>query len=111
MYAKIKDNAVVTFPYGFDELQAEFSSPLTGYVDIPSKFSVSQAHADGYRVVEVAQQKKPLAHSAGERHVMGTGPELVDGAWVVPWKVEQVPYPTDGKVYDWDPRARQWVEA
>ena len=111
MYAKVKDGVVVKFPYGFDELQSEFSTTLTGEINIPNTFETSQAYNDGYRIVFVALEPKPLGHSPGERHYLGAVPEFVDGEWIQRWLVETIPYPTDGKTYDWEPTTRSWVEA
>lgn len=110
MYAKIKDNQVINFPYGFDDLQAEFASPMTGYIEIPAKFEETADYKNGYSIVLVTEEKKPLAHSPGEKHVQATVPELIDGAWVLRWLVEEVPYPTDGKTYTWNPQTRSWDE-
>jgi hypothetical protein len=110
MYAKIKDNVVIQFPYGFDELQSEFDKVLTGNIDILNTFKLSNAYLDGFTIHTVTQQQKPLMHSAGEKHILAELPVLVNDQWTLVWQVEAVQYPTDGKTYKWNPTSRAWDE-
>ena len=89
MFAKIKDNAVVTFPYGYDDLQAENAHTLfTGNIDLMEIFpQTEEALLHGHELVQVVVEDEPIT-SPIEEAVLATMPILKDGQWVLEWAVQ-----------------------
>lgn len=88
MLAKIKDNTVVTFPYGYDNLQSE--SPhtrFTGNINLMELFpQTEEALLRGHELVQVTVDDKPILRPMQEA-VLATTPTLKDGNWVLKWAV------------------------
>lgn len=86
MLAKIKDNAVVTFPYGYDNLQAENPyTRFTGNIDLMELFpQTEEALLRGYTLVQVTVKDKPQTLPR-EEAVLDDAPTLEDGQWVLNW--------------------------
>ena len=89
MLAKIKDNAVVTFPYGYDDLQAENPhTRFTGNIDLMEIFpQTEEATLRGYELARVIVKDKPIVPPSQEA-VLATTPTLEDGQWVLDWAVQ-----------------------
>lgn len=89
MLAKIKDNIVVDFPYGYDDLQRE--NPHTrfaGNIDLMELFpQTEEALLRGHELVRVIVKDKPVVHPKQEA-VLATTPTLEDGQWVLGWTVQ-----------------------
>jgi len=109
MYAKVKDNVVIQFPYGYDELQSEFSNTMTGYIEIPDRFQQSKAYSDGFRVLEVVVEKMPLARVMGKRYKQAIAPVFINDVLTIPISIEEVPYPQDGNNYNWNSENGTWT--
>jgi hypothetical protein len=92
MLAKIKDNALVTFPYGYDDLQAENPhTRFTGKIDLMELFpQTEEALLRGHELVQITPEDKPVLHLF-EEAVLATTPTLKDGQWVLEWQVSFVP--------------------
>lgn len=90
MFAKIKDNAVVIFPYGYDDLQRE--NPHTrfvGNIDLMELFpQTEEALLRGYELVRVTIKEPPTVRRPAEEAVLATTPTLEDGQWVLGWTVQ-----------------------
>jgi hypothetical protein len=93
MFAKIKDNAVVTFPYGYDNLQAENPhTRFTGNIDLMELFpQTEEALLRGHELVQVTIDEKPQVLPSVQEAVLATTPTLKDGRWVLEWQVSFVP--------------------
>jgi hypothetical protein len=91
MFAKIKNNAVVTFPYGYDNLQSENPhTRLTGNIDLMALFpQTEEALLRGHELVQVITEEKPTLYPMQEA-VLATKPTLKDGRWVLEWQVSFV---------------------
>lgn len=111
-YAKIRGEELVKYPYGFDDLQAEFDDPLFGDINFIERFNQAPAAADGFELVEVVKDSRnriPLP--AGQQPVFGETPVLLEGVWTIPLVgLENPPAkPDDGRHYVWSIPARAWV--
>jgi hypothetical protein len=98
MYAKIKNNEVVTFPYGFDELQADNPhTRFTGVIIIPDLFDLTEEKIlKGYDLAEVKQIEKPHTTPFQEA-TLNDKPTLNDnGEWELGWTVKFKP-PSEDK--------------
>lgn len=111
-YAKVRGEEVVRYPYGFDDLQAEFNDPLFGDIDFVARFKYAAAVADGFELVEVTRdERRSIPLPPGQQPVFGETPVLVDGVWTIPLVgLENPPArPDDGRPYVWNIEARAWV--
>jgi len=88
MYAKVKNNELVKFPYLFEELQAD--NPYTNYgnnIDFVAIFPhTDEAVKHGYELVVV--QDDPVPDYNGSTHrVELSAPTFTNGKWVRVWSV------------------------
>ena len=88
VYAKIKNNSVIKYPFTLEDLQTE--NPHTNYegVDILDVYPTTETGIrEGSVLVEVLDTKKPkfvnLEDSLYKDIVSGEIPELVDGVWKI----------------------------
>ena len=110
-YAKVRGEEVIKYPYGFDDLQAEFDRPISGEVNFLELFN--QASVDGCELVEVSRdERRTIPLPPDQQPVYSTLPIKVDGVWMIAIiGLENPPArPDDGKVYIWNIEQRQWVE-
>ena len=88
MFAKIKDNKVVTFPYGYDDLQNE--NPHTQYsgdIDLMEIFpNTEEALLRGFKLVKVYVDDKPETFVLEKANLSDT-PTLKNGVWSLNWVV------------------------
>ncbi len=93
MLAKIKDTAIVTFPYGYDDLQAENPyTRFTGNIDLMEIFpQTEEALLRGHELVRVTVKDKPTVIPFVQEAVLATTPTLEDGQWVLDWTVNFKP--------------------
>lgn len=111
-YAKVKGEEVVKYPYGFDDLQAEFDQPLVGDISFIDRFNQSAA-AQEYSLVEVTKDdRKSIPLPPGQQPVFGDVPVLSDGIWIIPLVGMENPpaRPDDGRYYVWNIENRNWRE-
>lgn len=111
-YAKVRGEEVIKYPYGFDDLQAEFDDPLFGDIDFMERFKCAAAVADGFELVEVVRdERKSIPLPPGQQPIYADQPTKVDGVWTIPLiGLENPPArPDDGKPYVWNIEARAWV--
>ena len=89
MFAKIKNNEVVQFPYGIDELKKD--NPHTKYdnaIDIPSIFETTEAATvHGQQLVGVAVAEVPNFNDKTQRIEISDTPVIQDGVWSLNWNV------------------------
>ena len=85
MYTKIKDNNVVQYPYGFDELFAD--NPYTNFdiiYDLPAVFATTESGLNGHTLEQVRLVQPISDHT--KNYTEGT-PSLSDGIWTQTWNV------------------------
>ena len=89
MYAKIKDDAVVKFPYGVNELKID--NPYTNYgpsVDPLFVFSTTEsAVLHGFSLVEVVVDEEPTFDFKTQRIEQANFPILTNGIWKLEYTV------------------------
>lgn len=92
MFAKIKDNQIIQFPYGYDDLQAD--NPFTlfnGVIDLKEIFDQSElALFHGYELVEVEIDDVPSIFKEIQKASLSNLPVLENGRWVLKWIVVNV---------------------
>lgn len=112
-FAKVIGDQVVKYPYGYDDLQAEFSEPLSGDINFTQLFSQSRAAADGFELVEVTKdERKSIPLPPEQQPVYTDVPVKVDGVWMIAivGLENPPPVPNDGKKYLWNIDAGNWQE-
>lgn len=85
MYAKVKDGVIVTFPYGYDQLQDDNPDKhFIGNIVIRDIFNESEAAEQGYELVGVEFPIKPNVTDF-EVAELANKPVFEDGRWVINW--------------------------
>lgn len=87
MYAKIKDNQLVQYPYGYAELKAD--NPHTNFngADVYQAFQGTETNLAGYTLKPVVTQEHPQIDERTQKALLGETPVLVDGQWLLKWSV------------------------
>lgn len=111
-YAKVRGEEVIKYPYGFDDLQAEFNDPLFGDIDFVARFKCAAAVADGFELVEVTRdERRSIPLPLGQQPIYADQPAKVDGVWMIQIVGMENPpaKPNDGNLYIWNMEQRNWV--
>lgn len=86
MYAKVKENALIKYPYEFNDFVEE--NPYTSLSgDLYSAFQNTDANLRGEILVLVEFLEKPVFNSKLQNAIQETQPSFVDGKWVIGWTV------------------------
>lgn len=88
MYAEVKDNQVVTWPYDYDNLVKQ--NPNTSFasdIGFIAMYTGTEANLAGNSLVKVAELPQPQYNQATQMVVHEDEPALVDGEWVLGWKI------------------------
>jgi hypothetical protein len=91
MFAKIKNNQVITFPYGYDELCKD--NPYTkfkGNIDLKEIFSKTEFGQNGYELVDVEKIKEPPYDPYSQILTVDNLPTLVDGKWILNYHLKNM---------------------
>lgn len=93
MYAKIKNNTVIKYPYNVLDLQEDgIIALLNPGASFEQLFMQTGAFANGYQLVEVEQQAEPTNIDTTTHDVREwTVPKLIDNKWTMGWDVTDVP--------------------
>lgn len=88
VYAVVKDNTLVKYPYRFAQLQEE--NPTTNYgdnYDVMYWYPLTEsAIQNGYSLVEVNELSEP-SYNDTQKLVQQDSPNLVDSVWTVGWNI------------------------
>jgi hypothetical protein len=108
MFAKIKDDVLIKYPYGYDDLQEDNPhTRFTGVIDLVNLFKESEEHTlKGYDLVEIVVEDKPTTTpfpGLGDPmpltpfHVvtLSDTPVKEGDKWMLKWNVEFVPPDTE----------------
>lgn len=92
MYAKVKNNGLVTFPYTIASLEAENPSTNFGDIkDLPATYSLTEdAQNTGAELVVVSMGAIPEYSAATESFKPADAPVFLNGSWVLPQVVYQL---------------------
>lgn len=87
MYAKIKDNQLVQFPYGYAQLQAD--NPHTNFngADVHLAFEGTETNLAGFALHPVITQEQPQYDSKTQRVLLAETPVFEDDQWLLKWSV------------------------
>lgn len=88
-YAKIKNNIIIEYPYGFNQLQAD--NPYTMYpnMDVAYWFPLTNAATEGYVLVDILPSPQP-SYDWITQGIKETTPELTSGQWYQTWEIYQL---------------------
>jgi hypothetical protein len=89
MFAKIKDNIIVTYPYDFSNLQSE--NPYTNFGSNPNILEIfpqtESAINNGFTLVEIIETEKPQVSNLRTEKVEEISPAMQDGIWQTQWQI------------------------
>lgn len=89
MYAKIKNNTVIKFPYGIKELLED--NPYTNYdygIDVAEVFMYTdESMIKGCQLVQVLQNPAPEYFINSQKIIQSLTPVLIDSDWVLEWQI------------------------
>ena len=88
-YAEVKDTQLITYPYGFAQLQAD--NPYTNYgsnQDVAYWFpQTTTAIENGYTLSEVITAPQPAYDQAHQNCTLNAEPTLVGEIWTLEWTI------------------------
>ena len=92
MFAKVKNDQLICFPYGYDELQKDNKhTKFTGDIDLKELFNKTEAHlVHGYDLVSVVIDEKSAVLPEKISKLSET-PVLEDGIWVLKRELDFIP--------------------
>ena len=88
MYAEVKDDAVVTWPYDYDTLCK--NNPSTAFPankHLLELYSGTEANLAGNTLVKVVEQPRPVYDAQTHTVVQDAQPAMSGGEWVLGWAV------------------------
>lgn len=93
MYAKIKNNTVIKYPYNVLDLQEDgIIALLNPGVSFEQLFARTGAFADGHEIVEVLQLDSPDNVDITKYDVRRWAvPKLIDDKWTMGWDITDIP--------------------
>lgn len=87
MYAKVKNDVVLLYPYSMAELQAENPHTAFGSNEVPELYAKTKDAESGAKIVFVEHQSKPNFDGNKQTATLSTTPSLVGGKWVLTWQI------------------------
>ena len=100
-YAEVKDTQLITYPYGFAQLQAD--NPYTNYgsnQDVAYWFpQTTTAIENGYTLSEVVNAPQPAYDQAHQNCTLNADPTLVGEIWTLEWTITDFT-PEEQAAYD-----------
>ena len=87
MYAKVKNEQLQQYPYGYTELQAD--NPYTNFngADVYHAFQGTEANLAGHTLENVVTEQRPEINERTHKATLASSPVLEDGQWVLKWSV------------------------
>lgn len=110
MYAKIKDNVVIKYPYGFVELQEDNVYTNFNGLDIFNAFLGTNENVEGCTLEPVHIQDKPEIETRTQKLVQSDVPSYLDGKWTLCYAIEEkqeAEVVSDSLIYSSDIRAQR----
>ena len=86
MFAEIKNNTVVTFPYNYDSLIK--ANPYTNFdnsLTLLEMYKGTESNLSGCSLVRVKIDPDPVVDEATQELVLDSMPTYRDGSWVLSW--------------------------
>jgi len=87
MYAKVKNNTIIKFPYGIIELLED--NPYTKYdyeIDVAEVFThTEECMLRGCQLVQVLHSPAPEYIISSQKIIQASTPVLIDGDWIIEW--------------------------
>ena len=93
MYAKIKNNTAIKYPYNVLDLQQDgIIALLNPGVSFEQLFAQTGAFADGHEIVEVLQLDSPDNVDITTHDIRAWAvPRLIDNKWTMGWSITDIP--------------------
>jgi hypothetical protein len=91
MFAEIKNNVVLTFPYNYDALVK--ANPYTNFpanTDLLDLYVGTEANQDGCTLEQVKTAVQPTFDVATQELVVNDTLDYKDGAWLLGWVVKNL---------------------
>lgn len=90
MFAKVKDNQLAQYPYGWNEFVADNNNTNYGADnDLLALFPATDVAQQGYECVEITVLPPPQIDDRTQRLQQAEHPSLIDGCWTLDWFVIQ----------------------
>lgn len=88
MFAEIKNNAVVTFPYDYDTLVK--ANPYTKFqanISLLEMYAGTEANLSGCSLVKIEVLEQPVFNFATQEAVLNSEPSNQNDSWVLGWTI------------------------
>lgn len=112
MFAKVLNAQLVTFPYGYAQLQAD--NPYTAFNagGLEADFYGTEAWQEGYRLVPVVELPQPSYDPGTQVAVQDVDPTLTEGVWILGWTVRPMtPEETEARKQEIKTQASELLSA
>lgn len=89
MFAEVKNDAVVTFPYDYDTLVK--ANPHTNFpanTGLIEMYAGTEANLSGCSLVRVETAPKPVFDASTQDAVLDAVPTNQNGSWVLSWAIQ-----------------------
>ena len=91
MFAEIKNNVVITFPYDYDTLvKSNQHTKFPANMGLLDMYVGTEANLSGCSLVRVETAPKPVFDAATQKAVLDSVPVNQNGSWVLGWTVQSL---------------------
>jgi hypothetical protein len=90
MFAEVKNGAVVTFPYDYDDLVK--ANPYTKFTQetLVEMYVGTEANLSGNELVRVTEANAPSFDPKTQKIVQDSAPTLMNNEWTLVWQVQSL---------------------
>jgi hypothetical protein len=83
MYAKIRDNEIIKYPYNYDDLQKD--NPYTNFngLDLYNAFQSTEQNNNGFNLIEIKQEQIPFFDSKTQKISFSENPIFDGNDWII----------------------------
>lgn len=90
MFAEIKDNVLVEFPYNYDTLVKKNPHTKFSQEDLLSMYDGTDANLSGNKLVRIIENSPPIYNNQTQNIFQDSAPKLIDNVWVLGWIIKQL---------------------
>jgi len=87
MFAEIKDNVLVEFPYNYDTLLKNNPHTKFSQEDLLSMYAGTDANLSGNKLVRITESTPPIYNTQTQNIFQDAVPKLIDNVWVLGWTI------------------------
>lgn len=88
MFAKVKNNQIVKYPYGYVELQLDNPSTNFNGVNLLQAFIGTESNLDGNILIEVFTEEQPVYDVKMQNIELIDIPLLDENKWILKWTIK-----------------------